>query len=101
MIELGRMRQSVSATSEAWESTMAGETANTFKFGTFLWFIAGLLIPLWPISLPVCWFMAYKSYKSGDAPAGNISDLQSAVELHKQGIISDAELEKIKSRTIK
>ena len=41
------------------------EVANSFKFSTFLWLLAGLFIPLWPISLPVCWYLAYRSYKSG------------------------------------
>lgn len=35
---------------------------GTFKFNTLLWIIAGLLIPFWPISLPICWYQAYKSY---------------------------------------
>lgn len=37
---------------------------GSFKFSTLLWFIAGLFVPLWPISLPICWYMAYKSYKA-------------------------------------
>jgi hypothetical protein len=36
---------------------------GSFKFGTFVWVILGLMIPLWPISLPICWFLAYRSYK--------------------------------------
>lgn len=40
---------------------------GSFKFGTFLWIVLGLFVPLWPITLPLCWFMAYRSYKK---PAG-------------------------------
>lgn len=41
----------------------AKSKANSFKFDTVVWLIAGLLIPFWPISLPFCWYMAYRSYK--------------------------------------
>lgn len=74
--------------------------ANTFKFSTFLWLVAGLLIPLWPISLPFCWFMGYRSYKNGTPPTGNLSDLQAAVELHKSGNLSDDELQRVKNRAL-
>ena len=36
---------------------------GSFKFSTFLWIVAGLVIPLWLVSLPLCWYMAYKSYQ--------------------------------------
>jgi hypothetical protein len=36
---------------------------GSFKFGTFGWIVLSLIIPLWPISLPICWFCAYRSYK--------------------------------------
>ncbi|MBR0868807.1 DUF4339 domain-containing protein [Bradyrhizobium tropiciagri] len=36
---------------------------GSFKFGTFVWVVLGLCIPMWPISLPICWFFAYRSYK--------------------------------------
>jgi hypothetical protein len=74
-------------------------TKDSLKFGTLIWFIAGLIIPLWPISLPVCWYLAYRSYKSGDDPVGKFSDLQAATVLHKQGIISDAEFTRVKQKT--
>lgn len=37
--------------------------ADTFKFSTIIFIIVGLLVPLWPISLPLFWFLAYRSYK--------------------------------------
>ena len=74
--------------------------ANTFKFSTFLWLAAGLFIPLWPISLPFCWFMSYRSYKNGSTTTGNLSDLQAAVELHKSGNLSDDDLKRVKIRTL-
>ena len=36
---------------------------GSFKFGTFIWIVLALFIPLWPISLPICLFLAYRSYK--------------------------------------
>lgn len=35
---------------------------RSFKFSTFAFIILGLIIPLWPISLPLFWFLAYRSY---------------------------------------
>ncbi len=52
------------------------ETANTFKFNTFLWLLAGLIIPIWPISLPICWFLAYRSYRYGTSIADQIVTAQ-------------------------
>ncbi len=75
-------------------------TANSFKFSTVLWMIAGLLIPFWPISLPLCWFFAYRSYRSGGAPRGSLQDLHTAAELHRSGAISDTDFEKIKAKTL-
>lgn len=74
--------------------------ANTFKFSTFLWLVAGLFIPLWPISLPLCWFFAWRSYTKGAEPGNTLSDLQSAVELNKAGVLSDDELRRIKAKTL-
>ncbi len=34
------------------------------KLSTIVWAVLGLIIPLWPISLPVCWYFAYRSYKT-------------------------------------
>ncbi|WP_439530807.1 hypothetical protein [Pannonibacter sp.] len=52
------------------------ETANTFKFNTFLWLLAGVVIPIWPISLPICWFLAYRSYRYGTSIADQIVTAQ-------------------------
>lgn len=76
------------------------ETANTFKFSTFLWLVAGLFIPLWPISLPVCWYLAYRSYRKGETARGSITDLHAAAELHKSGVLSEEELFQVKRRTL-
>jgi GYF domain 2 len=33
------------------------------KFATIIRIFVGILIPLWPVSLPICWYRAYCSYK--------------------------------------
>ena len=38
---------------------------NSFTFKAVVFFVLGLIVPLWPISLPLFWYLAYKSYKSG------------------------------------
>ncbi len=44
---------------------MAGERAKTFKFSTVIFIILGLIVPLWPISTPFFWYLAYRSYNKG------------------------------------
>lgn len=36
---------------------------GNFKFSTLIFILLGIFIPLWPISLPLFWFLAYRSYK--------------------------------------
>ena len=43
--------------------------ANSFTFSTIVFIILGLIVPIWPISLPFFWYLAYRSYKRGDATA--------------------------------
>lgn len=39
--------------------------ADTFKFGTVVFIILGVIIPFWIVTLPLFWFLAYRSYKQG------------------------------------
>ncbi|MBK9990655.1 MAG: hypothetical protein IPP19_07990 [Verrucomicrobia bacterium] len=86
---------------------MANEKANTVKFSTLMLLILGLFIPLWPISLPVCWYFAYKSYKRGEGIAGidgdsgggsSLDEIKKAKALYDAGAIDLGEYEKIKRR---
>lgn len=36
---------------------------DTFKFSTLVFLVLGLFIPFWPVSLPTCWYLAYRTYK--------------------------------------
>lgn len=74
--------------------------ANTFKFSTLLWILAGILIPLWPVSLPLCWYLARRSYRSGRQPGGSLGDLHAAAELRKAGLLSEEEFEQAKAKTL-
>ncbi len=38
---------------------------GTFTFKVIMLFALGLIVPFWPISLPVFWYLAWKSYKTG------------------------------------
>jgi hypothetical protein len=40
---------------------------GSVKASTVLLIIAGLVVPLWPVSLPLCWYLAYRSYKKPGA----------------------------------
>ncbi|MHB1681003.1 MAG: SHOCT domain-containing protein [bacterium] len=39
---------------------------NSFTFKVVVFFVLGLIVPLWPISLPLFWYLAWKSYKAGE-----------------------------------
>ena len=66
-----------------------GKQANSFTFSTIVFIILGLIVPIiiWPISLPFFWYLAYRSYKRGDAtalvssPASSLADLKAAQDL--------------------
>ena len=55
---------------------MVNEIQNTFKFRTVIYLILGLIIPFWIITLPLFWFLAYRSYKDG------IPENNTAVDKH-------------------
>lgn len=100
---------------------MSEPKANSFKFSTVIWIIVGLLLPLWPISLPLCFWMAYKSYQNGeqDEQDSSVTEKASAVaeviqserdkalntvkeakELLDAGAITEEEFSKIKNEAL-
>lgn len=48
----------------------AGEKTNTWKFRTIVFTILAVIIPAWPISIPLFLFLAYRSYKAGEIATG-------------------------------
>ncbi len=46
-----------------------GEVANTWKFRTVVFTILAVVVPFWLITLPLFLFLAYRSYKAGEAAA--------------------------------
>ena len=76
------------------------EEENTMKFSTVAWFLLGLIIPFWPVSLPVCWWLAYRSYTRGNPRAVSIDELYKANELLKAGAITPEEFDRLKRRTL-
>lgn len=43
--------------------TTTTSNENKFKILTGVFLVAGLVVPLWIITLPLFWFLAYLSYK--------------------------------------
>lgn len=79
---------------------MAKEQANSIKFSTIIFIILGLIVPLWPITLPLFWWLAYRSYKKGYGDSPSLGDLKSAKDLLESGAISQKEFESIKAKTL-
>ena len=76
---------------------------NTFSFATIIFLVLGLIVPLWPISLPLFWFLAYRSYKNGSAPQPvlSLTDLKNAQELLDEGTITQEEFDRIKANILR
>lgn len=79
---------------------MAKEQSNSFKFSTFIFIVLGVFVPLWPISLPLFWYLAYRSYKGGGEAGPSISDLKNAKDLLDSGVINQSEFDAIKAKAI-
>ena len=82
-------------TSNQLQVIVNGKVKNTFKFGTIIFLILGLIVPLWPISLPLFWFLAYGSYKSGkpfqqDMPIQSVTAVTELDELKKLKALFDS-----------
>ena len=77
--------------------------ANTFSFATIIFLVLGLIVPLWPISLPLFWFLAYRSYKNGSAPQSvlSLTDLKNAQDLLDEGTITQEEFDRIKANILR
>ena len=52
-----------------------GEVANTWKFRTVVLVIFAFIVPLWPVTLPLFLFLAYRSYKAGSLPEADSKHL--------------------------
>jgi hypothetical protein len=79
---------------------MAQEQTNTIKFKTIIFIILGLIIPLWPITLPLFWWLAYKSYKKGSDAGHSLTDLKNAKDLLENGAINQEEFNAIKEKAL-
>lgn len=86
-----------------------GEVANTLKPSTIIFIILALILPLWPITLPLFLWLAHKSYKGGEVIAykvegqannRSLDELDTARKLLDAGTISREEFDRIKEQTI-
>ena len=76
----------------------APEEADTIKFSTMLYVGIGLLLPRWPVTLPLFFWLAWRSYRRGGAAEVSLYELQKAKNLLDSGGITQAEYDAIKSR---
>ena len=74
--------------------------ANSFSFATIIFIVLGIIVPFWPISLPLFWSLAYICYKTGKAPAPSITDLHTAQELLDRGTITQEEFDRIRANVL-
>ena len=77
-----------------------GKRANTMDLKTIMFLILGLIVPFWPISLPLFRFLAWRAYKSGAPPAPSLSEMAEAQRLLDSGVISQAEFNNIRSQVL-
>lgn len=98
---------------------------NKFKVSTFIWIAMAIFAPylltgifwrlgfwvshihIWMLSIPICGFMAYRSFKSetagtnGAIGTNGIEELEKAANLYKSGALSEEEFQKIKADSLK
>ncbi len=82
----------------------AVSSQTNIQFKTVVYLLLGIIIPVWPISLPFFWYLAYRSTQVGGAPTqaalGTVGELERAQRLRETGAISQDEFERIKSDLI-
>ena len=86
------------------------DNSDAHKFKAILFVILGLVVPLWPISLPLFFYLAYRTYTSAGAPkvpahaspnrANFAEELVSWKRLLDDGTITQAEFEQQKQRLL-
>jgi len=51
---------------ESYSELVITGNEDTIKISTVVFFVLGLIIPFWIITLPLFWFISYRTFKSGD-----------------------------------
>lgn len=84
---------------ESYSGKIISGNEDTVKISTIVFFVLGLIIPLWVITLPICWFLAYRSFKSGDGSPVSKPQvaLQREIVIEEQGPSKFDNIEKLKS----
>jgi len=73
---------------------------NTVKLSTLMLFFIGCIFPLWPISLPLFWWLAYRSYRKGSPRQISLYEVEKAKTLLDSGGITQAEFDALKRRSV-
>jgi len=71
---------------------------DTIKISTVVFFVLGLIIPLWIITLPLFWFISYRTFKSGQGtPIIKNDSIKSKVIYEHSNNSKFDDIEKIKT----
>lgn len=101
---------------------IAEDNSETVKLLTVMFFVLGLIIPLWIITLPLFWFLAYRDYKSPNGkplfsnpsavpteniktnkpvtPIQNFEALEKLNDLKEKGILTEDEFTQEKGKLL-
>lgn len=73
---------------------------NTVKLSTIMLFAIGCMLPLWPITLPLFWWLAWRSYRKGSPRLISMYELEKAKGMLDSGAISQTDYDALKRRTV-
>lgn len=96
------------------EEIISNDNIDTIKISTLIYFFLGIIIPFWIVSIPICWFLAYKSFKSSEGTplfkngslnfdlkkSSKYEDLDKLKDLLDKGALSQEEYEKEKAKIL-
>lgn len=64
--EFNQKKHEILSERSSSEVPNANVTGGKFTFKAVIYLVLGLIVPFWPLSLPVFWYLAYKAYKAGE-----------------------------------
>jgi len=101
------------------ENETTEDNRETIKLPTVIFFTLGLIVPLWIVTLPLFWFLAYRDYKSpkgkplfntidslASSPAPkqtasqHYASLDKLAELKEKGILNEEEFSAEKAKIL-
>lgn len=104
---------------ESYSEVVITGNEDTVKISTIVFFVLGLIIPIWIVTLPLCWFISYRTFKSGEGTPisknestkrtvtheqnnnSKFDDLAKIKALLDSGALTEAEFEAEKAKILK